>query len=363
MNDRAVNDKMNPTVQTYFLAIIATILILFALKAATIATMPLAFSIFTAMLLFPVYQWLNGQFSHRLRWLAITLTMSIFILILVIVIVVVWISIDTISQQAPQYQSTLKQMQTNIMNWMNNHNIPIDQEALQAAGLRQRSLQILTTFIKSAWEIAAFIVLVFFFTLLLLLEWHEWKERTVHALGPQQADTVYDTIQVISEKVRHYLLVRTFTSFLAAVFQGGWLFYFGVDFAFLWAVLIFFLNYIPNVGSILAVIPPTLVALIQMGFAKSFGVIAGLTIIDQIIGNYIDPRLMGHRLRVSPVVILFSLLLWSWVWGIGGAILSVPITVALTVSFAHIPALRPLALMISRSDDMQDLRKDTHKNG
>lgn len=88
---------------------------------------------------------------------------------------------------------------------------------------------------------------------------------------------------------------------------------------------------------------------------------AGLLMIEQIMGNYVDPRLLGRRLAISPLMILISLLVWSWIWGIAGAVLAVPMTVLLIVTFVRVPPLRPIALLLSNDLDMRRL-DETHQD-
>lgn len=362
-----MNESANPVdkkqrVLMYLVATIAVILVVAALKFTKAVTMPFVFALFVTLLLFPVYQWLEHRFPPKLHWLSLTLTMLIFILVLALFIGMGWLCVDIVGQKIPQYQSKFNQMQKNVLDWAKERNIPLSSQMIQSSGWQGQVMGFVATVANSIWTMTAFIVLIFFYTLLALLEWREWRNRARHALPRDKLRSVIDTIDVVAIKVRWYLLIRTFTSFLSALFGGLWLWFFGVDFALLWAILIFFLNFIPNIGSIIAVIPPAIFALIQNGFTGAIGVVLGLTVVEQIIGNFIDPRLQGRTLQISPVIVLFSLMLWAWIWGVVGAVLAVPIMVTLIVTFAHIPKLQPLALMLSRTEDIQDLKDDTHNH-
>ena len=148
--------------------------------------------------------------------------------------------------------------------------------------------------------------------------------------------------------------MRIVVSLLNGVVSGLWLWLMGVDFALFWGVLIFLLNYVPNIGSVIAAIPPTLLAFVQLGFPWAAFVVAGLTVIDQVIGNYLDPRLMGRTLNVSSLIVLLSVIFWSWIWGIVGALLAVPLTVTIILTCAHVPALQPIAVLLG--GDVEDRR-------
>jgi AI-2 transport protein TqsA len=125
----------------------------------------------------------------------------------------------------------------------------------------------------------------------------------------------------------------------------------GVDFAPFWAVLVFFLNYLPNVGSIIAVTLASLLAFVQFGAGWALLVAAGLTIIDQLLGNFLDPRLQGRTLNVSSLVVLLSVIFWGLIWGVVGALLAVPLTVTIMLICAQVPALEPVAVLLGGGPD------------
>ena len=122
-------------------------------------------------------------------------------------------------------------------------------------------------------------------------------------------------------------------------------------------LLALLLNFIPTVGSLIAGIFPVLFAFAQKDPGTALLVGGGLLVIEQVMGNFVDPKLLGERLSVSPLVILVSLLVWSWIWGIAGALIAVPMTVLLTVTFAQVPALRPVALFLSNERDLEGLEE------
>ena len=123
----------------------------------------------------------------------------------------------------------------------------------------------------------------------------------------------------------------------------------GVDFAAFWGFLIFLLNYIPTIGSLLGVVFPSVLALVQFGtYTEPLIVLGACSAIQMTIGNFIEPRAMGSTLNVSPLVVILSLVVWGTIWGVVGMFLSVPITVALIIIFASFPATRPIAIILSR---------------
>lgn len=190
------------------------------------------------------------------------------------------------------------------------------------------------------------------------LEAPMWSENTRRVLNDRRARVAVHTIGEVAGKVREYLYVRTILGLMSAAAAGVWLLILDIDLVLVWVVLTFLLNYIPNLGSIIAVIPPALMAVIQHGGMHGVITIGGLAVLEQVIGNFIDPRMQGRRLRVSPVVVLVALVFWSWMWGPIGALLAVPATVTLLAAASHVPALRPLSLLLAI--DPNALKRSPH---
>ena len=142
----------------------------------------------------------------------------------------------------------------------------------------------------------------------------------------------------------------TLTSLLTGVLTIIWCFIIGIDLAFVWGLIGFVLNYIPTLGSIIAVIPPTLVAFLFNGIGRGIATLAGLAAIQLIIGNFVDPRLQGKTLQLSPFVALFSITFWSWVWGIPGAILGVPMTISIVLLAQEFKITKGVAIVLGQSD-------------
>jgi AI-2 transport protein TqsA len=216
--------------------------------------------------------------------------------------------------------------------------------------------------VRSTGAAVGGLILILFFVLLMLLEARRWREKIRAALKGSRAAATLDTAATVSEQVRKYLLAQTMVGAITAVLEGLWLWTIGVELAIVWGILFFFLNYIPTLGSILAGLPPALLAVLTLGPAHAMVAIAGIFVIEQIMGNFVDPRLVGRKLSISPLVLLVAVVFWGWVWGVPGALLAVPLTATIVVAFAHVPALRPIALLLSRSASEEELLRQTHQD-
>ncbi|RJP76935.1 MAG: AI-2E family transporter [Candidatus Zixiibacteriota bacterium] len=331
------------------LAVIALILAAAALKATYVISMPLAAAFFLAALLRPLQVWLNRRLPDRLHFLSLALTMLAVVVVFALFIgLLVWGG-QAVADKAPQYVRQLESLWNQALNWADEQGFPLRERLEASQGLSDRVVSLAMNVFGAAWAFLGLLVLVFFLLLLMLLETADWREKTRAAFPRKRSDAVLEAVHHVAGGVRTYLLVHAAVSAISGLAAGLFLWIMGVDFALLWGVTTFGLNFLPYIGSILAVIPPTLTALVQMGPVWTLAVLAGLTVIDQVMGNYVDPRLTGHVLKISPVALLTSLVFWGWMWGAVGALLAVPLAITLIVACAHVPGLKPVARLLSRS--------------
>lgn len=155
-----------------------------------------------------------------------------------------------------------------------------------------------------------------------------------------------ERIETAAREVQKYLLVKTITSFATAVLIGFWLLFFKVDFAVLLAVLAFLLHFVPNLGSAIAMVPGVVVALLQHGPGTALAVLTGYLVINAIVGNVVEPKVMGRTLGLSPLVVLLAMVFWGWLWGPIGALLSVPLTMIAKISLENSDHLGWVAVLI-----------------
>jgi predicted PurR-regulated permease PerM len=188
---------------------------------------------------------------------------------------------------------------------------------------------------------------VLLFMVFILAEREAFTRRLVRILGDRAAP-VLETMTRVNQSVQQYLGLKTIISFLTGVLVTVVLWLFGVDFALLWGTLVFIMNFIPTIGSIVATIPPIAVTLFQSGsISKTLLVAVLLIVIQVVVGNILEPKVMGRGLNLSPMVVLLSLIFWGWLWGIPGMLLSVPLTAAIRIAMEQIDSTRTVAALIS----------------
>lgn len=199
-------------------------------------------------------------------------------------------------------------------------------------------------------------VMTFVFLMFMMVESQYLDDKINKAFG-KNSERVRKIISAISEQVSQYLGTLALISFVTGVCAWLVLTILGVRLAAGWGVLTFLLNFIPTVGSIIATIPPVVMAVIQFspGLFRPFLVLVLLTAIQLAIGNVITPKVMGDKLGVSPVMILLSLLLWGMIWGIPGALLSTPIMSIIKIVCENIPVLHSIAILIGSGESVRKL--------
>ncbi|WP_456375697.1 AI-2E family transporter [Thiolapillus sp.] len=163
----------------------------------------------------------------------------------------------------------------------------------------------------------------------------------------KRINKMLDDIQI---QIRQYLYIKTLLSALTGIISYAILIWVGVDYAPFWALLIFLLNFIPTIGSMIAVLLPTALSLVQFDtFTPFITLLVSLGTVQMLIGNVLEPRVMGSSLNLSPLVVILALSLWGQIWGITGMFLSVPITVIGMIVLASFPATRAIAVAMSEN--------------
>lgn len=191
-------------------------------------------------------------------------------------------------------------------------------------------------------------VVVSFYLLFLMIEARTFRRRVELAFGPHRSGKILAVVGTINGAIAQYVAVKTFVSLLVAGSSMLVLWAFGVDFFVMWGILTFVANFIPYIGSLVVATLPVVLAFLQFDNPwRAISVAVLLVVVQQVCGYYLEPRLTGRRLGVSPLMILLALAFWGWLWGVTGMILAVPLVVMVKIILENIEPTRPLAVMIS----------------
>ena len=249
------------------MAIIASILVVAALKATKPISMPLAFAFFITILVHPLQQRLEKRLP---RWLSLILVLLLLCGIVGLAVGVLSLSEEIIEPKVPQYLDRLNEVADMAQSWASDRGFSLPQFGSLSNGTSQLTQQALGG-VRSLLSIISLSVLTISLLVLLLLEVSQYRHKVQQAFSSKTSDRLINAVGNTSQKLRRYLWVMTITSLLTGVLTIVWCFIVGVDLAFVWGIIAFILNYIPTLGSIIAVIPPTLVALLFDGVGREIG--------------------------------------------------------------------------------------------
>lgn len=323
------------------LGVLAVVAVGGALKAAKSVVLPLLLASFLAIILRPILKFLSRFLPW---WLSLVVTFTG----LVAGGFGVWsflsTSIGAVAERGPNYIEQLRVMATDVSAFASQYGVSIALDRFNTNEYMKFGIQALSASLLSLFSVGALVTIVLFMLTLLLLEAEHFERALDRGLLGQSASRAWQTVDTIFSKFQRYFYTKAAISLATAgcTFLLTWAL--GVDFPLIWAGLAFMLNFLPNIGSIIAVIPPTLIAIVQYA-SLSYGVVTfvGLTAIQLFIGNFLDPRIMGRSLQLSPFVLFCSMVFWGWLWGVVGIFLAVPLTVGLQIVFEQFPLLEPVA--------------------
>jgi AI-2 transport protein TqsA len=329
-------------------AVTATVLVLAFLKWSAPATMPLAFAAFLIALAWPLEEHLEKRMP---RWAALTLTILVILGLLAAFIGALWWSGHLVAERSPEYAGRVEQLYQRFQAWLQSYGMSLPQSGSGTGGSVMSGVGggLAKTVLGGAASSISLLALVLALTILGLFEVRDFRERATRAFRDERHGTeLIESVRQIAVKYQRYMGAL----FVTAVLQGVMVFLLalvlGLDFAFVWALMAFLLNFLPTVGSTIAVIPPTLFALLQFdGFGRTLAVFLGMSAVQLIMGNYVDPLIQGRFVALSPVVVLTSIVFWGWIWGVPGAFLGVPITVGIVVATDHFAKTRWIARLLS----------------
>lgn len=216
---------------------------------------------------------------------------------------------------------------------------------------------VVTSILNMISSVASNFFLILVYVGFLLLESRIFDNKWRNLFGSKEEyDRSQQIVGRISDAIQSYLSVKTFTSVLTGVCSYLVLIAVGVDFAPFWAFLIFLLNYIPSIGSLIATAFPVMLAIVQFPtLGPVMFTLVGVATIQVVVGNVIEPKMLGSSLNISPFIVILSLSVWGVIWGVAGMVLCVPITVIMMIIFAQFESTRPIAVLLSEDGEVKDL--------
>ncbi len=328
------------------LGIIAVTAMGFVLSVASSVIIPMVIAILFSFMLYPIIVSLEKIRIPRI--LAIIIVLIILFGFFYLLGMILYSSVNTFTEQYPWYMEQFKEIYKDLsFQLMTRFNISTSAFLLDY-DWGKVSRGYIVSISNSFTRLIGYVMLVLIFLIFLFLEFPLFRLKLKRAFPRSTSKRFFIVIGHITREVGKYLSIKVLISAITGFFVWLVLFIIGLDFSLVWGVLAFLFNFVPNIGSILVVIFICIQALVQ--FYPSLGmlllVVFSMTGIQMILGNIIEPEMQGNKLNLSPVIILFSLVFWGWLWGAVGALLSVPITVTIKIICQNISFLKPIGIMM-----------------
>ena len=341
MNDHGVGSVSS--LSRLLLTTAGAIAVLAAMRAAAPILGPVFVALAITIAWSPGSAWLRSRGWHPS--LAALTGIILGVVVIGMFVALVWSSLVQLQDKLPGYQPRIEAIQLLIKEKLAD--LPIDSsrlfssEVLQPAGIVQYALRLIRNITQTAGNLVVLLLLMAF----MMLEAGRYPEKLRNALADRTH--AIDRFKGFAASIRSYVVINAIFGLIVAVLQTMLLLALGVDFAILWGVMSFLLSFVPNVGFLIALVPPALLALVEFGFGRSLAVVIGYVVVNSAVDNIIKPRFVGESLDLAPVVVVVSLFFWGWLLGPLGALVAVPLSIAAKVFFGSFEESRWLAHLMS----------------
>jgi AI-2 transport protein TqsA len=338
----------------YLVALASIFVVLFGIRASASILNPILLAAVITITVLP----LPNQLSKRglPGWLSLVLSILMVVLLLGLVIMTVFFSVAKLSTELPIYEKEATTQATEAVSSSGNATLSIEIEQVTkdigplVQGFLTSILNILVTFGL------ALVIFIFMISAALALP-------TPSRMGLDPGSSIIKRVAELTEDVRKYMTVLTGINFLVGLGDTIFLLFLGVDYALLWGLLAWFMGYIPSIGFIIALIPPVLMAYAEFGLQTALIVAVGFILINGGIQNFVQPKIMGDKLKISPLVVFVGLFIWGYLLGGIGAILAVPMTLLVLIIMENFEGTRPIAILMRYTgEDKKEEREEAAKH-
>lgn len=331
-----------------------------AMRAAQDIILPLLVAAFVALILAPVMSRLTKRGVPT--WLAIGLIVLGIAGIFAAFGGVVGASINGFTRELPTYERRIQEQTAGLVEWLSSAGVVgwlqsqgVDTSALQTIPNLVdpgQAMSLVATLFSGLGNALTNSFLIFLTVIFALFEASSLPNKLRYALGDGGSNV--GRLREVVTSVNHYLFIKTAVSLATGTLAGILCAVLGVDFPLLWGLLAFLLNFIPNVGSVIAAVPPGLLALVQFGPVRALILVAGYMVINSVMGNVVETHFMGQGLGLSSLVVFVALVFWGWVFGAVGMLLSVPLTMCAKIALETSDSTRWMAILLGPAQALAD---------
>ncbi len=336
-------ERPQTSVGSRFLISAASFVIVVAgMKAATPILIPFILAVFIAIICAPLLYWLQRKKVPNV--LAVLIVVLGILGLTTLTGYFVGSSINNFTRSLPAYLESLQGIQASVVAWLEGMDIQLNRQLLEEHFNPGVALQMSANMLTGLGGMATNMFMILLTVVFILLEAAGFRAKFQAAMADPQKTLAH--FSEFTESVNRYLAIKTAVSLATGLVITIWLAILGVDYPVLWGLLAFFLNFVPNIGSIIAAIPAVLLALVQFGLPRTMLVAAGYLVVNILVGSIIEPKFMGQGLGLSTLVVFLSLIFWGWVLGPVGMLLSVPLTMIVKIALGSFDDTRWISIML-----------------
>lgn len=359
MSEQQIEYSWQNKLKTCVYLLLILVLLGYLLKIGQNFLLPIFISIISVYIVMALTNWLGRLYGlkHCPEWFRRILVIVIFLVCTFAFTRIVIGTGQQILNEAAIYQHNLEKMIQNLgmqYGWAQN----ADWNMVRRFTIDRVNLQsLITNFISAISSLTSMLVLIVVYAFFLIAEQDRFTSKLMIAFPPHKALKIKNIVTDINQKIGDYLAVKTLINVILSVICYVILWAFGVEYALFWALVIGLLNYIPYIGSLIGVVFPVTLALLQFGSLYLVLLLTVcLTIAQMYVGNVLEPKMIGKQINLSGFVVLVSLSLWSSLWGVAGAILAIPLTAIVVIILAEFEETRPYTYLLM--DDIVENLKD-----
>ena len=341
--------KIESTGSSPLINIAALIIIIAGLIYAKTIITPFLLALFISIVCEQPITWLE---KRRLpRWLALIIVLFGMIFLFSGFTFLIGETVSSFSGNLSKYESTLTDLSNSFIQFLNEKGYKIHQDQIFNLVQPAKILEFTAGALNKLISMMGNTFLIFLIVLFTLTEFSSFaiKAKAI-LLGSDKSVSYFSTIL---QNIRHYLGIKTLICLLTGILVYLALLIIGVDYPLLWALIAALMNYIPNIGSIIAAVPAVLFALIQLGVGGAIWTLASFMVVNNVLGNFIEPRIMGKGLGLSTLVVFLSLLFWGFIFGTVGMFLSVPFTMTIKIILEQNEKTKWIALLLGTPSEAE----------
>ena len=326
------------------IALTCITILMASLNAASAIIVPFLLATLLAIAFQPVGDWLGRRGLPAAMGAVLTI---VGVLSLVAAAAwVIWKAGVDLAESLPVYQAKLLGVRKQFAGWLRAHHMPEAAASVSKLDAAKPAEQALTSSVVGASGFVQMLFLVLLITTFIQLEASTYRVKMARVFGSQRP--FRRALEALTS-VQRYLRVQVLLALANGILLGAWCWAWGIPNALLWGVLAFALNFVPVVGSIVAAVPPVALAFLDHGTGVGVAILGGYLAVNIIVDNVISPRVMGHALGLSPLVVLLAMLIWGFVLGPVGALLAIPLTMVVKIGLEHSRDLRWIATLLGET--------------